>query len=68
MGLEASGWMVTEWGYHDAFASGVIHGICGGAALGILAVLGPRIGKFAPDGTPVNSPTQPFGFSVIGFL
>jgi ammonia channel protein AmtB len=32
----------------------VIHAIAGGAALGVLVVLGPRIGKFAPDGTPRN--------------
>jgi ammonia channel protein AmtB len=32
----------------------VIHAIAGGAALGMLIPLGPRIGKFAPDGTPRN--------------
>jgi ammonia channel protein AmtB len=30
----------------------VIHAVAGGFALGILVVLGPRIGKFAADGTP----------------
>jgi len=30
----------------------VIHAIAGGFALGVLAVLGPRLGKFAADGTP----------------
>jgi ammonia channel protein AmtB len=44
--------MVTQLGYHDAYASGVIHGIAGGAALGVLIPLGARIGKFAADGTP----------------
>jgi ammonia channel protein AmtB len=39
-------------GYHDAYASGVIHAIAGGAALGVLVNLGPRIGKFRKDGTP----------------
>ncbi len=51
-GWHYSGWMVELLGYHDAYASGVIHAIAGGTALGILVVLGPRLGKFAADGTP----------------
>ncbi len=51
-GWHFSGWMVEILGYHDAYASGVIHAIAGGTALGILVVLGPRLGKFAADGTP----------------
>jgi ammonia channel protein AmtB len=67
-GWSATGWMVTELGYHDAYASGVVHGISGGAALAILAQLGPRIGKFAPDGTPRNiNPHNPW-FAVIGLF
>ena len=53
-GWHPDGWMVTQLGYHDAYASGVIHAIAGGFALGILIPLGPRLGKFAPDGTPRN--------------
>jgi len=51
-GWHYGGWMVQVLGYHDAYASGVIHAIAGGFALGILVVLGPRLGKFAKDGTP----------------
>ena len=51
-GWHYGGWMVQILGYHDAYASGVIHAIAGGAALGILIPLGPRIGKFRADGTP----------------
>ena len=51
-GWHSAGWMVKLLGYHDAYASGVIHAIAGGCALGILVVLGPRLGKFAADGTP----------------
>ena len=51
-GWHFNGWMVQILGYHDAYASGVIHGIAGGCALGVLVVLGPRLGKFAADGTP----------------
>ena len=55
-GWHYAGWMVRELGYHDAYASGVIHAIAGGYAFGVLAVLGPRIGKFAKDGTPRDIP------------
>ncbi len=55
-GWSYNGWMVQLWGYHDAYASSVVHGIAGGSALGILVVLGPRLGKFAADGTPRDIP------------
>ncbi len=51
-GWHFDGWMVKLLGYHDAYASGVIHAIGGGTALGVLVVLGARLGRFAPDGTP----------------
>ena len=67
-GWHAEGWMVQKLGYHDAYASGVIHAIAGGFALGILIVLGPRIGKFRDDGTPrVIPPTHPW-FVTIGLF
>ncbi|MGB7205296.1 MAG: ammonium transporter [Anderseniella sp.] len=55
-GWHSQGWMVKLLGYHDAYASGVIHAIAGGYALGVLMVLGPRLGKFAADGTPRDIP------------
>ena len=51
-GWHYDGWMVKLLGYHDAYASGVIHAIAGGFALGVLVVLGPRLGKFTADGKP----------------
>ena len=51
-GWHPDGWMVTQLGYHDAYASGVIHAIAGGFALGVIIPLGARVGKFAKDGTP----------------
>ena len=51
-GWHYQGWMVQLLGYHDAYASGVIHAVAGGFALGVLVVLGPRLGKFATDGKP----------------
>ena len=67
-GWHYNGWMVKMLGYHDAYASGVIHAVAGGFALGILVVLGPRIGKFASDGTPRNiGPRNPW-LVVIGLF
>jgi Amt family ammonium transporter len=57
-GWHYGGWMVQLLGYHDAYASGVVHAIAGGTCLAVLINLGPRIGKFAPDGTPRNIPPQ----------
>lgn len=68
-GWSADGWMVQKLGYHDAYASGVIHAIAGGFALGVLCVLGPRIGKFAADGTPRNiNPKNPWLVAIGLFL
>jgi ammonia channel protein AmtB len=68
-GWSPDGWMVVQLGYHDAYASGVIHAIAGGFALGVLVVLGPRIGKFAADGTPRNIvPHNPWLVTIGLFL
>jgi ammonium transporter, Amt family len=57
-GWHPAGWMVKLLGYHDAYASGVVHAIAGGTCLAVLINLGPRIGKFKADGTPRNIPPQ----------
>jgi ammonia channel protein AmtB len=67
-GWHPDGWMVQLLGYHDAYASGVIHAIGGGACLGILVNLGPRIGKFAPDGTPRDIPGNNVWLTTIGLF
>ncbi|MGI9305833.1 MAG: ammonium transporter [Gammaproteobacteria bacterium] len=67
-GWHWDGWMVEKLGYHDAYASGVIHAIAGGFALGVLVVLGPRIGKFRPDGTPRDIPPQNPWMVTIGLF
>ena len=68
-GWHPGGWMVQVLGYHDAYASGVVHAIAGGSALAILCVLGPRIGKFGPNGE-VNEikPHNPWLVTVGLFL
>ncbi|MEM7191730.1 MAG: ammonium transporter [Pseudomonadota bacterium] len=68
-GWSYNGWMVKLLGYHDAYASGVIHAIAGGTALGVLVVLGPRLGRFKADGTPrVFAPHNPWLVTVGLFL
>jgi len=67
-GWHYAGWMVKVLGYHDAYASGVIHAIAGGYALGVLVVLGPRLGKFAADGTPRDIPPHNPWLVTIGLF
>jgi ammonium transporter, Amt family len=45
-GWSAGGWLTTRYGFHDAIASAVVHGVAGAFALGVLLNLGPRIGKY----------------------
>ena len=67
-GWHFDGWMVKLLGYHDAYASGVIHAVAGGFALGVLVVLGPRIGKFV-NGQPINiGPRNPWMVTIGIFL
>ena len=68
-GWHWDGWMVHKLGYHDAYASGVVHAIAGGFALAVLSVLGPRIGKFTDDGTPRDiRPNNPWLVTIGLFL
>jgi ammonium transporter, Amt family len=67
-GWHPAGWMVQVLGYHDAYASGVVHAIAGGTCLAVLINLGPRIGKFRADGTPRNIPPQNVWLVCIGLF
>ena len=67
-GWHPTGWMVQVLGYHDGYASGAIHAISGGYALGLLLVLGPRVGKFAADGTPRAIPPHNPWLLTIGIF
>jgi ammonium transporter, Amt family len=67
-GWSPNGWMVQLMGYHDAYASGVIHAIAGGAALAVLMVLGPRIGKFGPNGEIRNIPPHNVWMACLGLV
>lgn len=57
-GWAGNGWMTQYLGFHDQYCSAVLHSVAGFAALGILLHLGPRIGKFGPDGTPREIPAH----------
>ena len=49
-GWSSGGWLTTRFGFHDAIASLVVHGVAGAFTLGVLLNLGPRIGKYDPLG------------------
>ena len=49
-GWSYGGWLTIHFGYHDFAASGVVHGIAGIFALGVLLNLGPRIGRYDRNG------------------
>ena len=67
-GWHFDGWMVKLLGYHDAYASGVVHAVAGGTALGVLLVLGPRIGKFRSDGSAREIPPHNPWLVTIGIF
>jgi ammonia channel protein AmtB len=69
-GWSSQGWLVTKFGFHDAIASLVVHGVAGAFALGVLVNLGPRIGKFDVRGRarafrPVNTHLTLMGLMLI---
>jgi ammonium transporter, Amt family len=49
-GWSAGGWLPMRFGFHDSIASGVVHGVAGAFALGVLFNLGPRIGRYTREG------------------
>ncbi len=61
------GWLSTlDTPYHDFAGSGVVHMVGGVAALVGAAILGPRIGKYGPDGKPRAIPGHSIPFAIIG--
>jgi len=52
---EGRGWL-ARMGFIDFAGSTVVHSIGGWVALAGIIVLGPRLGKFGPDGTPREIP------------
>jgi Amt family ammonium transporter len=67
------GWLSKTWdtmdlgaGYVDFAGSGVVHAVGGAAALAGALVIGPRIGKFGPDGTPRALPGHHIPMALLG--
>ena len=54
------------YGYVDFAGSGVVHAMGGVAALTGAIVLGPRIGKYAADGTPRTLPGHHIPMAMLG--
>ncbi|WP_138464295.1 ammonium transporter [Poseidonocella sp. HB161398] len=67
-GWHADGWLVTEFGYHDFGAAGVVHMIAGFFTLGVLINLGPRIGKFNADGSANHIAGHSMPMTLIGLM
>jgi ammonium transporter, Amt family len=53
-------------GYVDFAGSTVVHGVGGFCAMALAFILGPRIGKYGPDGKPRAFPAHNLAFVVIG--
>ena len=67
-GWHADGWLVTQFGYHDFGAAGVVHMIAGFFALGVLINLGPRLGKYNSDGSANNLSGHNMPLTLIGLM
>jgi Amt family ammonium transporter len=53
-------------GYVDFAGSTVVHGIGGFCAMALAVILGPRLGKYGPDGKPRAFPAHNLVFVVTG--
>jgi ammonium transporter, Amt family len=67
-GWSAGGWMTLRFGFHDSIASGVVHGVAGAFALGVLFNLGPRIGKYTRDGLVRQFRPQNLHVTLMGLM
>ena len=59
------GWL-AQMGYHDFAGSGIVHMVGGIAAAVGAYILGPRIGKYGPDGKTRAIPGHSIPFAIIG--
>src|SRR5712691_9125929 len=53
-------------GYVDFAGSTVVHGVGGFCAMALAVILGPRLGKYGPDGNPRPFPAHNIVFVVTG--
>lgn len=61
------GWL-ADLNFHDFAGSTVVHSVGGWLALTGAIALGPRIGKYGPDGKPRAIPGHNIAFAAIGVL
>ncbi|HET6416600.1 MAG TPA: ammonium transporter [Polyangiales bacterium] len=61
------GWL-SEQGFIDFAGSTVVHGVGGGMALAGALIIGPRLGKFQPDGSVKPMPAHNFPLAALGVL
>ena len=61
------GWL-SEKGFIDFAGSTVVHGVGGGMALAGALIIGPRLGKYMPDGTVRPMPAHNFPLAALGVL
>ena len=67
-GWHPTGWLTVEWGFHDFGAAGAVHMVAGFFALGVTINLGARLGRFAPDGTPITIKGHSMPMTIIGLM
>jgi ammonium transporter, Amt family len=67
-GWSAGGWLTMRFGFHDAIASGVVHGVAGAFALGVVFNLGPRIGKYTREGLARQFRPQNLHLTLMGLM
>ena len=60
--------MALGHGYVDFAGSTVVHAVGGFCAMALSMILGPRLGKFGPDGKPRAFPAHNLVYVVIGTL
>lgn len=64
---EAFGWL-GQMGFVDFAGSTVVHSVGGWAALAMLLILGPRNGRFAPDGSIRQFSSSNLPLAVLGTI
>lgn len=63
--FEGTGWL-AELGFIDFAGSTVVHSVGGWCALAAVMVLGPRLGKFSPQGKPREIPGHNLNYVALG--
>ncbi len=60
--------LLTSMGFMDFAGGTVVHALAGWVSLAAIVVVGPRIGKFGEDGTPVKIPGHSMVLASTGAL